>query len=153
MGGTRAAVAEHEGGVGRGLDPPSPAVWAERNRWFWRCHDANAGPAALDLEPQAELLLAEIETVFSAGAWAAVVILAYTLVEDSLRRSAADPDRLPPEIDWLRERRNALVHADHADSSALALHALSLQDEKDLEATAQGAVRVLFKTLFAAAWR
>lgn len=144
----RGAVAADQGGAGRGLDPPSPAVWTDRNRWFWRCHDANAGPAALDLEPQAELLLAEIETVFSAGAWAAVVILAYTLVEDSLRREGADPDRLPPEIDWLRERRNALAHADLASASALTLH-----DEKGLEAAAQGAVRVLFKTLFAAAWR
>lgn len=137
-----------EGEVGRGLEPPAPELWRTRNRWFWRCHDANAGAAALELDPEAELLLAELEAVFSAGAWMAVVILAWTLVESSQRAAARADERPPAEIDWLREQRNAIVHADRTSAASLAL-----DDDRALEATAQGAVRVLFRTLFAAAWR
>ena len=58
------------------------------------------------------------------------------------RRGVGEPD-----ADWLRERRNALVHVgpDRA--------ANDVPDEAALEAMAQGAVRVAFKTLFAAGWR
>jgi hypothetical protein len=45
----------------------------------------------------------------------------------------------------LRGQRNALVHAPGGGGEA--------PDEAALEAMAQGAVRVAFKTLFAAGWR
>lgn len=120
--------------------------------WFWRAHDLNAGPQALDLGPRMSLLLAELETVFCAGAWAAVIILAWTLVEAeqraTMRRLAArsEEPRPEPDIDWLREQRNALAHLAAGEES-------EPPDEEALEAIAQGAVRVMFKTLFAGAWR
>jgi hypothetical protein len=136
----------------RTLASPDPAVWQARAEWFWRAHDINAGPQALDLGPRVSLLLAELETVFCAGAWAAVVILAWTLVEAEQRAAArrlaqrGEELRPEPDVDWLREQRNALAHiaADGEDEAP---------DDKALEAMAQGAVRVAFKTLFAGAWR
>lgn len=135
----------------RTLSPPDPKLWQTRAEWFWRAHDLNAGPRALDLDPRASLLLAELEAVFCAGAWAATVIVAWALVEaeerEAARAAAArhEEARPEPDADWLRGQRNALVHAapGHAE----------MPDDAALEAMAQGAVRVAFKTLFAAGWR
>ena len=133
----------------RTLSPPDPQLWQSRAEWFWRAHDLNAGPRALDLDPRASLLLAELEAVFCAGAWAATVIVAWALVEAEERATAQaaaarrEDARPEPDADWLRGQRNALVHAGEDE----------LPDEAALEAAAQGAVRVAFKTLFAAGWR
>jgi hypothetical protein len=135
----------------RTLAPPDPKLWEQRAEWFWRAHDLNAGPHALDPNPRTGLLLAELEAVFCAGAWAAAVIVAWALVEAeeraAERAAAARGEEAPPEpdADWLRAQRNALVHAGTEPPEA--------PDEVALEAMAQGAVRVAFKTLFAAAWR
>jgi hypothetical protein len=127
----------------RGLAPPDPAVWQSRADWFWRAHDINAGPQPLDLDAQATVLLAELEVAYCAGAWAAVVILAWTLVEATLRRTETGEREPPPDVDWLREQRNGLVHIGSA---------AEVPDESGMEALAQGALRVAFKTLYAAAW-
>lgn len=126
----------------RGLAPPDPAVWQRRAEWFWRAHDINAGPQPLDLDAQASVLLAELEVAYCAGAWAAVVILAWTLVEAALRR-AGDEAQPTSDVDWLRAQRNGLVHINDAGE---------IPDEAGMEALAQGALRVAFKTLYAAAW-
>jgi hypothetical protein len=128
----------------RGLAPPDPALWGSRGEWFWRAHDINAGPQPLDLDSRAAALLAELEILFCAGAWASVVIVGWTLVEGSLRRQAIDDSPTPPDIDWLRERRNALAH--------IAFDAPDMPADSELEIMAQGTVRIVFKTLFAAAW-
>jgi hypothetical protein len=133
----------------RTLSPPDPKLWQSRADWFWRAHDLNAGPRPLDLDARASLLLAELEAVFCAGAWAATVIVAWALVEAEERAAAQaaatrrEEARPEPDADWLRGQRNALVHAGDDE----------VPDEAALEAMAQGAVRVAFKTLFAAGWR
>lgn len=126
----------------RGLAPPRPATWQSRADWFWRAHDINAGPQPLDLDAQATLLLDELEVAYCAGAWAAVVILAWTLVEAALRQ-AGDDAQPTSDVDWLRAQRNGLVHIGSA---------AEIPDEAGMEALAQGALRVAFKTLYAVAW-
>jgi hypothetical protein len=127
----------------RTLSPPDPKLWQTRAEWFWRAHDLNAGPQPLDLDPRGSLLLAELEVVYCAGAWASTVILAWTLVEASLRRTETGERQPPPDVDWLREQRNGLVHI---------AGAAEVRDEAGMEALAQGALRVAFKTLYAAVW-
>lgn len=127
----------------RGLAAPDPSAWQSRADWFWRAHDVNAGPQPLDLDAQASLLLAELEIVYCAGAWASTVILAWTLVEATLRRTETGEREPPSDVDWLREQRNGLVHIGSAGE---------VPDEAGMEALAQGALRVVFKTLYAAAW-
>ena len=129
----------------RGLGPPPADIWRKRNDWFWRAHDVNAGPQPLDLDPRAGALLAELELLFCAGAWASTVIVAWTLVEASLRRTARNDAAPAPDADWLREQRNGLVHLGGPIPQ-------EGPDELAMETLAQGAVRVVFKTLFAAAW-
>jgi hypothetical protein len=133
----------------RGLAPPDREAWEARSAWFWRAHDVNAGPAPLDLGPRAGALLEELETVFCTGAWAASVILSWTIVEADARAAArAGVDvKDAPDVDWLRERRNRLVHVGRVGDKD------DVPDEGELRAWAEGAVRIVFKTLFAGAWR
>ena len=129
----------------RGLSPPPPATWTARNDWFWQAHDVNAGPQPLDLAPRETALLAELELLFCVGAWASVVIVAWALVEAAERQAARDDATPPADVDWLRAQRNRLVHQSPVDADDVA-------DEQQLEEAAQGAVRIVFKTLFAQAW-
>ena len=128
----------------RGLEPPATATWRARNAWFWQAHDVNAGPHPLDLDPREAALLGELELLFCVGAWASVVIVGWALVEAAERAASRGDERPAPDVDWLRERRNRLVH--------VSAGAAETPDESALEALAQGAVRIVFKTLFARAW-
>jgi hypothetical protein len=127
--------------MGRALAPPDASEWARRARWFWAAHDLNAGPAPLDLDARGEALLGDLEAAFCVGAWAAVILIAWALVEGVERARLAGGDGGPaaPDIDWLRARRNLWAHGGVPDD--------------DVRADAEGAVRVAFKILFAAAWR
>ncbi len=133
----------------RTLSPPDPGLWQSRAEWFLRAHDINAGPHPLDLSPRAGMLLAELEALFCVGAWASVVIVAWALVEAEQRTLARrDAEQRPePDVDWLREQRNALVHIAPDQAGG------DVPDEDALEQMAQGAVRVAFRTLFAAVWK
>ena len=127
--------------MARELAPPDAAEWRRRAERFWAAHDANAGPAPLDLDARREALLADLELVYCAGAWSAVVVIGWALVEeiDRLRPPEAAP---APDLDWLRAQRNLWAHggAQAADPASLA----NLAD---------GTLRVVFRHLFAAAWR
>src|SRR5258708_17452794 len=125
----------------RGLKPPAPAAWAVRNDWFWQAHDVNAGPQSLDLAPRDAALLAELELLFCVGAWASVVIVAWTLVEATLRRARQGDDAPASDVDWLRERRNALVHLSQDDAD--------MPDGPALEEIALGAVLDAYTHLYA----
>jgi hypothetical protein len=123
------------------LAPPDAEAWRRRAAWFWRAHDINAGPLAPPPRPRSDALVAELETVFCAGAWAATVILAWTLCEIVQREHVGD-EAPAADYDWLRERRNRLIHGRD-----------DLPDEAELQAWAEGAVRVAFRALFEGAAR
>jgi hypothetical protein len=132
------------------LAPPDAAAWRRRAAWFWRAHDINAGPLAPPSRPRVDALVAELETVFCAGAWAATVILAWALCEivhrEAARRGAGD-EAPAADYDWLRERRNRLIHGSPGQEAG------ELPDDAELQAWAEGAVRVAFRALFEGAVR
>jgi hypothetical protein len=130
--------------MARELAPPDAKEWTRRAQWFWSAHDVNAGPAPLDLDARAEALLGDLEAAFCVGAWSAVILLAWSLVEGIERARIAGGAAAPPspDIDWLRGQRNLWAHGGVAEIDAVALRQ-----------AAEGAVRTAFKILFAAAWR
>jgi len=130
--------------MSRVLTPPDTAEWQRRGTWFWSAHDLNAGPAPLALDARGEALLGDLELAFCSGAWTAVILLAWALVESVERGRLANGDDRPasPDVDWLRAQRNALAHG---GTAAI--------DDQALRSAAEGAVRTCFKLLFAAAWR
>lgn len=127
--------------MSRVLAPPDPEAWRRRAAWFWRAHDINAGPLAPPPRPRVDTLVAELEAVFCAGAWGATVILAWTLCE-VVQREQSGEEAPAADYDWLRERRNRLIHG-----------AEELPDDAELQAWAEGAVRVAFRALFEGAAR
>ncbi len=105
------------------LDRPDEITWDERRLWFEEREDAYARGGAGTLSEQACALMVELQAVFSAGAWASVVILAAVIVDAQFREARGGPERpAPEERRWLRRLRNALVHEDPAGP------ALTLED-------------------------
>jgi len=119
------------------------AAWQRRAATFWAMHDMNAGPAPLDLDARREALLADLELAYCAGAWIAVVLVGWALVED-LDRQRPPQVAAAPDLDWLRSLRNIWAHGGDAAATA---------DAAALAALADGVLRVVFRHLFAAAWR
>lgn len=92
------------------LDPPEPLDWDERRLWFEEQEAAVAARGAGRLSEQASALMIELQCVFCAGAWAATVILAATIVETQAN-TARDFRAAPAEeLRWLRTLRNRLLH-------------------------------------------
>jgi len=92
------------------LDYPELETWEERRRWFESLEQARGqGGAAAALSEQGCALMIDLQAVFCAGAWAATILLAGTIVDSQARYSRADP-ALDSELAWLRRTRNLLVH-------------------------------------------
>lgn len=96
----------------------SDVLSEEREAWF---RETIVRADMGRLSDQAAALLAELETIFVAGAWVATVILAAAVIEAELRAEGDDgrftntgvlfrEAGLGDDFDWLRQRRNALLH-------------------------------------------
>lgn len=144
--------------------PPDPAHWEGRARWL---HNVLAD-ARDRREDDAEMadhtaaLLAELETVFAAGAWVATVILAASIVEAHLRASMPEirpygnavslfeEAGLTEEHDWLRRRRNRLLHVSDPPALTPDMHWFQADE---LEADARRAVTLMADALFRPLYR
>jgi hypothetical protein len=95
------------------LERPDEITWDERRLWF-EAREAQVGRGGTGaLSEQACALMIDLQAVFCAGAWAAVVILAAVIVDAQLREVRGGPERpAASERQWLRRLRNALVHED-----------------------------------------
>jgi hypothetical protein len=92
------------------LDYPELDIWEERRQWFEALEaERGRGGAAGALSEQACALMLDLQAVYCAGAWAAAIILAATIVDSQGRLTRADP-ALAEEVAWLRQTRNVLVH-------------------------------------------
>ena len=97
------------------LECPEDLTWDERRLWFEAEQARFSEHGANKLSEQACALMIDLQAIFCAGAWAAVVILAATIVEAQLRADADVPAGLArDDLRWLRGLRNLLVHEDPA---------------------------------------
>ncbi len=128
------------------LDPPDPLVWDERRLWFERRQAAASARGAGRVSEQAVALLIDLQACFCAGAWAATVVLAATIVDTQVEASKVRRAAPAEELRWLRALRNRLVHEDRSDP------ALTLQDQwtgrAEWERSARRAVDIVFATLY-----
>jgi hypothetical protein len=69
------------------LDCPSHEVWEERRIWFESLNDEISGQGSYLVSEQACALIAEVQSVFCAGAWVAVIILATAVIDAQLRET------------------------------------------------------------------
>ena len=98
---------------------PSANVAHERARWLLETMDRERERQGVrTLSTQGLLLLCDIEKAFCAGAWISVIVLAYAVVDATLRdiatgdykSKAADLYGSDPDLEWLRNIRNQAVH-------------------------------------------
>lgn len=143
------------------LEHPSAHLWEERRNWFESVEEqSRVGPGYLVSE-QACALAAEVQSIFCAGAWIGVIVLAMAVIDAALRESelpgfqgntyqlveAAGAD---PKIQDLRRLRNALVHVD-PDSPAITVD--QQWDSRDrLERRAREAVELMFGAFYLTPW-
>lgn len=136
------------------LEHPSVDVWEQRRIWFEQVEEGACGDGSFLVSEQACALAADVQTVFCAGAWAAVIILAMVVVDAALREvevpgfSGSTKDLIVAagasnDLQALRVRRNTLVHLRPEKP------ALTVDDQwtgrAELEREARSAVQLMFE--------
>jgi len=142
------------------LEHPTAEQWEVRRRWFEShiFHYEELGSYLVG--EQASALISEVESCFCAGAWAAVVILSFAVVEGNLQETSSSKKRrrsvellehqgFGAGYDRLRKRRNSLVHAT-PESPALTIDQ-QWDDRASLEAEAREAVVLMFQAFYSQA--
>ena len=96
---------------------PSSADVRQRLAWIEHLVDQASDGEGLRLSPQADALFSEMSQCFAAGAWLATLILAQATLDAELNQGEIDgliqnEIRFGADYVSLRNRRNALLHAD-----------------------------------------
>ena len=145
------------------LEHPAVSTWNERRTWFESQFDVDAKGGGYIIGEQATGLLIDLQAVFCAGAWAAVVLLALAIIDAHLREvelpagfsggAKVALGVLPncEGYDWLRQRRNRLTHFDSKHGHAVTVET-QWSERKDLERDAYRAVALVADALFANPW-
>lgn len=129
------------------LDPPDPLIWDERRLWFEQRQTAASAEGAGRLSEQATALVIDLQACFCAGAWAAVVLLAATVVDTQVEVSKQRRAAPAEELRWLRALRNRLVHEDRTNP-VLTIEA-QWTERKTWERAAKRAVDLVFAVVYA----
>ncbi|MPZ11739.1 MAG: hypothetical protein GEU89_16270 [Kiloniellaceae bacterium] len=132
------------------LERPSEELWDERRLWFEEQEALHARGGVQAPSEQACALMIDLQAVFCAGAWAAVVILACAVSEaQGGSRRESLPGVPDSDLRWLRALRNRLSHENRSDPE------LTIEDQwlrRDLwEERARRAVAIAFAALYPAA--
>lgn len=143
------------------LDGPSPDLWEQRRQWFEAVEEAARGEGNFLVSEQACALSADVQAVFCAGAWGAVVILTLSVVDAALRetevpgfagntRDLLDAAGANPELHELRQRRNRLVHVD-PNQPGLTVDQ-QWTNRVELEQEARRAIELMFEAFYIGPW-
>lgn len=147
-----------------GMNPvvPSSSDTAQERRTWLRlliAQEQKRHPSTV-LSTHGLLLLHDIEKSFCAGAWVSVIVLSYAVVDATLRdvatgdyrASARDLYGRNPDLEWLRNLRNQIVHVS-PPGSASDLWKLPANDlvacHEALELDARWAVTLAYRQVFA----
>lgn len=139
------------------LELPSESTWDERRDWFEGQISEYQGQGSYLLSEQACALMMEVQSCYCAGAWVAVVVLAYTVIDAQLLETQA-PDfegnsaqllrhlNFGDEYQQLRLRRNRIVHL-RCDQPAITVDQ-QWGSRQELEAEARAAVKLMLAAFF-----
>jgi len=141
--------------------PTTGDIAHERRLWLDRAiAQERKSYQVMKLSTQGLLLLHDIEKAFCAGAWMSVVVLAYAVVDATLRdvvtgdykSQAADLYGSNPDLEWLRNLRNQVVHVS-APGTPSTLWKLPPSDlmgcHNALEPEAKRAVTLAYRQVYA----
>ncbi|GAB6392642.1 MAG: hypothetical protein MdMp014T_2015 [Treponematales bacterium] len=158
------------------LDIPEMHVWSEREVYFDNLFDIDKdGMVGYMVSEQACALMIDLRLSFCAGAWISVIILSLSIIDAQLReielpdyildaqlRQVKSPGYkvntaeliritgLEKDLDWIRKRRNKLIHLDVDNPE------ISVDDQwfnRDIfESDARKAIELVSKVLFLSPW-
>jgi hypothetical protein len=134
----------------------------ERQLWFDRAFEAGRAKNRIfgtPLSSHALLIEIDLRLAFCAGAWISSIVLACAAVEAKFRQIDIDDFKTKsetlfgenPDLQWLREMRNELMHSKPPGSPSLVWmvdgHDLG-ETQAALENYAKRAVEIMFRTLY-----
>jgi hypothetical protein len=136
---------------------PTQGEWDKREIWFIKQVEDHQGVGSYVISEQACALIAEVQTVFCAGAWLAVIVLALAVVEAQFREIEFPHEKgnmetllknegVNQELHKLRKRRNALLHL-NTDNAAITVDQQWANRDK-LEADARKAIKLIFEAFY-----
>jgi hypothetical protein len=139
------------------LEPPSEEIWSQRRNWFESQLGEHEDRAAYLVSEQACALMAEVQSCYCAGAWVAVIVLAYTVLDAQLLETEVSGFKgnskelleclgYGEEYQQLRLRRNRLIHF-RPDESAITVDQ-QYGTRPELEDEAKKAVRLMLAAFF-----
>lgn len=140
------------------LEYPKKHEWHSRRFWFEGLFDTEKRVGGFIVSEQALGLLVDLQAAFCAGAYIGVVILAAAVIDSHLKdvegglggmKQTFQLSGFGAELDWLRIRRNSLVHVKDFYNSTISVDAHSserVQHEVDAKRAIALVARVLFET-------
>lgn len=139
------------------LDHPTAEMWEWRRKWFEAHIFEYEEKGSYLVGEQASALISEVQSCFCAGAWAAVIILAFSVIEANLQETGDSSRRLRavellevqgfgPKFGVLRKRRNSLIHATLGNPGITLDH--QWESRASLEIEARQAVQLMFEAFY-----
>ncbi|GBU27749.1 hypothetical protein R84B8_01290 [Treponema sp. R8-4-B8] len=143
------------------LDEPNRKLWNERSDWIEKLIDDRSRNGEYDVSEQAGALAIDLQIAYCAGAWVAVIILSIAIIDAHLREIEVPEFQgntekllketgLTNELDWLRKRRNKLIHL-NIDNPAITVDD-QWEKRELLEVEARKAIELVFDVLFSSHW-
>lgn len=136
-------------------EPPDSKLWLARYEWLRAAEEGAQHPlGSYLLSSQGTFISYDLEIAFCAGAWVSVIILAHAAIDATIRDTESGDYRSnsktvfggDADLEWLRRRRNSLVHVrekyDSSDFDMMdSFHAT-------LEEDARRAMNLVFRAIF-----
>ena len=142
------------------LECPSEEDWTRRREWFEALFDFERRPGnCYIVSEQALGLLIDLQAVYCSGAYVACIILACTIIDTHIRdaeigptfdgsiQAAFETSRYAQELEWLRVRRNRLVHFKEAKGAAITVD-MQYADRSVHEQEAQRVITLVADVMF-----
>lgn len=139
------------------LEPPSEELWNQRRDWFENQVAEYEGHASYLVSEQACALMVEVQSCYCAGAWVAVIVLAYTVLDAQLLETEVPGFNgnskelleclgFGEEYQKLRLRRNRIIHL-RPEKPAITVDQ-QWGARTELEAEAKNAIRLMLAAFF-----
>lgn len=145
------------------LEIPKVREWEDRRDWFVAHFDIERRGGGYIIGEHASAMLIDLEATFCAGAYLSVVIISCTIIDAHLRETGSDNQyeggmksafselTSVSGLDWLRQRRNRLIHFKQQLVPTITVED-QWQKRKSHEADAQRAVKLVSNVLFEYPW-
>jgi hypothetical protein len=142
------------------IEFPLEKIWNARRDWFESEFDIEQRGGAYILGEHASALLIDLQAMFCVGAFVSTIIISCTIVDAHLReaelrdsfqgniRDAFATSGFCNELEWLRSRRNRLVHFNAAGGPTITVddhYLLRAAHENEARQAIQIVAAVLFE--------